>query len=153
MKHLLPTIAVCLAFAACTKNNSNTNEPTKTDLITSGPWKYEDAGADADRNGTIDLSITSSIPACVLDNTLNLSADGTGTVDEGASKCNAADPQTNAVTWSFANNESALNIGGSGVIGISGQFKILTLTATSLTLSKDTTFQGLSTAMVVKLKH
>jgi hypothetical protein len=74
-------------------------------------------------------------------------------VDAGTTKCDPSDPQSAAITWSFANNETALNIGGAGIIGISGQFKIVTLNETTLALSKDTTYQGASTALVVQLKH
>ena len=153
MKYAILTIAVCFAFASCSKDSSENNGPTKTELLTKSSWKYEDAGADADKNGTIDLSITSSIPTCVIDNFLTLSANGSGVVDEGAAKCDVNDPQTTAVTWSFANNESSLNLGGGGIIGVTGQFKIITLNESTLSLSKDTVYQGFPTSMVIKLKH
>lgn len=152
MKYIIIASVICLGFLSCEKDDSN-NTPTKTALITQSAWKYDDAGADLDKNGSIDFSFTSQIPPCVTDNTLTLRTDGTGTVDEGATKCDASDPQTTAVTWSFANNETTLNLGGGGLLGISGQMKIVTLDQTNLTLSKDTTYQGTQVAFVLKLKH
>lgn len=147
------TLTASLLLFSCKKDSATTTNPTKTELITRAAWKYDDAGADADKNGTIDISLTSQIPSCSTDNFLTLSANGTGTVDEGPTKCDPSAPQTTPLTWSFASNEGFLNLGGSGIIGIGGQFKIITLDQTTLTLSKDTTYQGVPMAMVVKLKH
>jgi hypothetical protein len=153
MKCFILTMAVCFAFISCDKDSSDNNSPTKTELITKAAWKFEDAGADADKNGTIDISLTSQLPTCLTDNTLTLSGGGSGTVDEGASKCDPSLPQSTAVTWSFASNETFLNLGGSGLLGITGQFKIVTLTDVNLALSKDTTLQGFQSSFVIKLKH
>jgi hypothetical protein len=151
MKYFILTIAVCFVFGACEKDSSDS--PTKTELITKSAWKFDDAGADADKNGTVDISFASQLPSCLTDNSLTLSADGSGMVDEGAAKCDLSLPQTTAVTWSFSNNETSLNLGGSGLLGITGQFKIVTLNDANLALSKDTTFQGFQSSFVIKLKH
>jgi hypothetical protein len=154
MKFFIPTIIVCLVFISCDKDDSdNNNTPTKTELITKSAWKFDDAGADADKNGSIDISFASQLPACLTDNTLTLSAGGSGTVDEGTTKCDPSLPQTTPVTWNFVSNETFLNLGGGGLLGITGQFKIVTLTDANLALSKDTTFQGLQSSFVIKLKH
>jgi hypothetical protein len=139
-------------FIACDKNDSSPAADAKTTLITSSSWKYENAGVDGDRNGSIDLPLPAALPACLRDNTLTLSANGTGTVDEGPSKCDPAAPQSTPATWSFASNQTMLNLGGSG-IGVSGQLKIVELSATNLTLSKDTSFAGFPVAIIVQLKH
>ncbi|HEU4634279.1 MAG TPA: hypothetical protein VFS22_09855 [Flavisolibacter sp.] len=153
MKLFILAMAVCIVFISCDKDSSDNNGPTKTELITKASWKFEDAGADATKDGSIDISFASQLPTCLTDNTLTLSAGGSGTVDEGTSKCDPSIPQSTAVTWSFANNESFLNLGGGGLLGITGQFKIVTLTDASLALSKDTTLQGLQSSFIIKLKH
>jgi hypothetical protein len=152
MKHFILVTSISFVFLSCKKDDSSSNAQTKTDLITKSSWKYEDAGADADRNGTIDISLSSQIPSCLKDNILTLTANGSGTVDEGADVC-ASVPQTTPVTWSFDNNETYLNLGGGGLLGITGQFKIVTLNDVNLALSKDTTLQGLQSSFVIKLKH
>jgi hypothetical protein len=153
MKLYILTMAVCFAFLSCDKDSPDDDGATKTELITSSAWKFEDAGADPDKNGSIDISLASQLPACLTDNTLTLSAGGSGTVDEGAAKCDPSVPQSTPVTWSFAGNETLLNIGGGGLLGITGQFKIVTLTSANLALSKDTTLQGLQSSFVIRLKH
>ena len=151
MKHTFLFLAGSLVFAACSKNEKNA---TKTELITASPWKYDNAGMDANKDGSIDFSITSQLQACMTDNTLKLNTDGTGMVDEGPTKCDPSAPQSLAVTWSFTSDEANLNLGGGGLFGLSGQFKILTLNATTLKLSKDTTVAPFgAVALVVQLKH
>ncbi|HVG40475.1 MAG TPA: hypothetical protein VM888_02595 [Chitinophagaceae bacterium] len=155
MKH---TILICLSFClfvvSCKKNDTK-SEPTKTEIITQASWKYDNAGIDADRNGSIDFPPPSGILLpCVIDNTLTLSSNGTGLVDEGSTKCATTDLQSVPITWSFADNETALKIGGGSLLGVSGQFKILELSTTKLSLSKDTTVPILGTvALIAILKH
>ena len=153
MKYLTLAICISLFLMSCKKDSSTTNNSTKTDLITKSSWKYQDAGADLDKNGTIDLSITSQLQACETDNTLTLRADGTGTLDEGATKCDPNDPPTSDVSWSFSNNETSLNFNGAGILGVSGQFKLLSLTDTQLSFSKDTTLNGTAISLLIQLKH
>ena len=153
MKFFILTMTVCFVFISCDKDSTDDNTPTKTELITRSAWKFEDAGADANKDGTIDISLASQLPACLTDNTLSFSAGGGGTVDEGADKCDPSLPQSTPITWSFAGNETLLNLGGGGLLGITGQFKIVTLTEVNLALSKDTTLQGFQSSFVIKLKH
>jgi hypothetical protein len=136
---------------SCKKDS--TTSATKTDLITKSAWKYQDAGADMDKNGTIDLSISSQLQDCEKDNTLTLRADGTGTLDEGATKCDPSDPQSSNVNWNFSNNETFINFTGTGILGISGQFKLLSLTETTLSFSKDTTLSGTPISLLIQLQH
>jgi hypothetical protein len=151
MKFCILTISFSIFLFSCKKDNTTT--ATKTDLITKSAWKYQDAGADMDKNGTIDLSISSQLQDCEKDNTLTLRADGTGTLDEGSTKCDPSDPQSSNVNWNFSNNESFLNFTGARILGISGQFKIVSLNETSLSFSKDTTLNGTAISLLIKLQH
>ena len=155
MKYVALTIMIGFCFLSCKKDSSENNGPTKTELLTSSAWKYESGGADVDKNGSIDLSLEAigTIPPCILDNSATFNADGTGINDEGATKCDPSLPQTTSFNWSFANNETALNISGNGFAGISGQFKITTLSTTRLTIAKDTTVNSIPATLIVNLKH
>lgn len=155
MKYVALTMMLGFCFLSCKKDSSENNGPTKTELLTSSAWKYESGGVDVDKNGSIDLSLETLglAPACLLDNSATFNADGTGINDEGATKCDPSLPQTTPFNWSFANNETALNISGNGFAGISGQFKITTLTSTRLTIAKDTTMNNMSGTLIVNLKH
>ena len=152
-KLFLLTIA-SLAFFSCKKDDSSSSGGTsKTTFVSQQSWKFNNAGLDPDKNGTIDLDVSSQIPAYVTDNTISFSTNGSGTVDEGASKNNSADPQTIPFTWNFASNETLININGAAIAGKGGQFKILTLNGTQFSLSKDTVVLGTQTAFIVNLKH
>ena len=153
MKNKLFLAIFVIAFFACKKKDSDSSGSNKTTLATQQSWKFNNAGADPDKNGTIDLDISSQIPACVTDNSISFSTNGSGVVDEGTNKCNTSDPQTLPFTWSFASNETMININGSAIAGKGGQFKIISLTSTQFTLSKDTVLLGTQTAFIVNLKH
>ncbi|MGZ5286235.1 MAG: hypothetical protein ACXWB9_03575 [Flavisolibacter sp.] len=149
-------ISILLAFflISCDKEENDPPAPTNTDHISSSQWQYENGGVDGDKNGTIDLNLsTVGIPDCVLDNKATFNANGSGVADEGATKCDAAHPQTTAFNWNFSNNETTLNIAGSGLFGIGGQFTVTELNANRLSLRKDTTMMGQSVWMVVQFKH
>jgi len=152
---LLICLSFCFAFLGCQKDNSKSSAPTKTELITKSSWKYDNAGIDLDRNGVIDIPPPAgTLEACDTDNFLLLAANGTGTVDEGPTKCVAGFPQSAPLTWSFSSNETVLNLNGGGVLGINGQFKILELTDIKLSLSKDTTIPFVGpVALIANLKH
>lgn len=158
MKYFAPLLL--LFIISCKKSsNNNDNTPSRTTLITTQSWQYENGGIDQDRNGTIDITLeaTGQAQPCLLDNTGTFRSDGTGTADEGATKCNPASPQTNTFTWAFANNETTLNITGSGLFGQGGSFAIKGLTTTRLTLAKDTTLTvggtPFNASFLVNLKH
>jgi hypothetical protein len=161
MKYILSTVCLCFLFA-CGKDDNNDPPkppaPTKTEMITSSSWKYESGGVDQDKNGTVDITFaaTGLLQPCTLDNTAMFNSGGTGTTDEGLTKCNVNAPQTAPFAWTFANSENSLNIAGS-VVGLGGQFTIQALSATKLTLSKDTTisFGGspANIALIVSLQH
>lgn len=150
---VLLSVVTIIAFG-CKKDSSESSEETKTDIITKSSWKYDNAGGDLDRNGSIDTPLPSSLlQPCLTDNFIVFQANGTATIDEGPTKCDPLLAQTTDATWSFSNNETTLNLSGSGLVGLSGQFKILLLNTTQLHLSKDTTVTGIPLALVVQLKH
>lgn len=70
---------------------------TKTELISQGSWKFKSA--------TVGGSAY-SIPACQQDNIYTFLAGGTGSMDEGATKCNVGDPSPVLFTWTFKLSET-----------------------------------------------
>jgi hypothetical protein len=156
---LLCLLAFSALWISCSKKSDpDPAQPTKTDHITASAWVYDNAGIDQDKNGTIDLPLSviapSVIPTCVTDNKITFSRNNTGSTDEGPLKCNTTDPQTSGFNWSFADNEANLNISNNISALLNGKSKIVTLTATNFTLSRDTTIPFLNNvALVVSLKH
>jgi hypothetical protein len=149
--------SILFSLLACNKNSDPVATLTKTDLISASAWNYENAGIDNDRNGTIDVPLSSLAPSlvqtCKTDNLLTYKKDNTGITDEGATKCNSTDPQTSAFNWSFADNEININISNSIFSLVNGKSKVVTLTSTNFSLSRDTILLGTPYSMVVNLKH
>lgn len=120
---------ICIStilFTACTSKEI-TPPPSNTDHITKSPWKFDKA-----MSGGADVS--GFVNACYKDNTMTFLANGTGSLDEGATKCNAGDPQTVNFTWNFTNNGGTLNVTGGIFAGQSGSFTVITLNETQLVL-------------------
>lgn len=147
----LQALAFFMLVVSC---NKKSDPPSKTENISAAAWTYDNAGVDGDKNGTIDFALTaSSIPACRIDNSLTFKRDNSGTTDEGATKCNAADLQVSAFAWGFADNETNINVSGNVFPLLNGKFKILALTATNFSLTRDTVISSQNVAVIVNLKH
>ena len=146
-------------FTGCEKDNDddNNNQPkTKTELISASVWKFDNAKIDADNNGIGDLDLPAGIITdCQKDNTLSFNANGSGVMDEGATKCDAADPQTTNFTWNFNGTETQVNFTAAIFTGFGGDFKLISLTETELKLSKAVTVPGAPTPVTViaSFKH
>jgi hypothetical protein len=139
-----------LIIAALSCKKSSGSSKSHTTYLTQSSWKIQSLGVDANKDGTVDYDITSSLPACQLDNIYTFKSDGTGTTDEGATKCNSTDPQTTPFTWAFKSNETIL----SGNFGISnGDANIATLNDTNFVLWRDSTYSGNPVRIYLTLKH
>jgi hypothetical protein len=130
---------------SCKKDNATTPK-TKTELITSGSWKI-------DKVTLSGIDYTSMIETCQKDNSISFQANGTGSWDEGPTKCDNADPQTNPFTWDFQSNETLLHISDNVLTGTDDTLTILTLTDSQLILSEDVDLGGTTQTIVVTFKH
>jgi hypothetical protein len=138
---------VCAAslLLACNKSGSDTPK-TNTELIAQSSWKFDHAMV-----GGSDVS--SLIQACQKDNVLSFSSMLTGSVDEGATKCNSGDPQQNPFTWNFASNETILHISTVLFTGGSSDFTLVTLSDTQLVVSQNVNIAGTSQNAVISFIH
>jgi hypothetical protein len=128
MNKLILLVIVCftvLSFSSCDKNDSP--PPSNTDHITRSAWKFDKA-----MSGSTDVS--GFVNACYKDNVMTFLATGSGTLDEGASKCNSGDPQTVNFTWNFTNNGNTLNVTAGIFAGQSGAFKVISINETQMIL-------------------
>ena len=140
-------LSMSLLFAACSKSDSNNTSKTKTQLITQASWKFSTATV----NGT---DVSSLINSCQKDNVLTFSSTGgTGTLDEGPTKCNTGDPQTQNFTWSFTNNEGTLHVSQVFFTGGSSDFTIVSLTDTQLVVSQMVNVSGTMQTAVITFTH
>lgn len=159
-KHLFSFAIMATIFVtvlpACSKDDDDDPTPagTKTELLVKSTWKFEKAEA------SIIGDVSSQLEPCLKDNLLIFAAasssavSGTGTVDEGATKCDPTDPQTGSFTWELINNGTVLR---SSVIlfpGGSNDFNIVSLNATNLVLSQQMAIDPYpATTITVTLKH
>lgn len=101
------TLAViaAIAFAGCKKNDDDSTPKSKKELLTTGSWimtDYIQAGT----------STWADMESCEKDDYFTFKTDGKGTFDEGPTKCDPSDPQTETVTWSMSTDETKLTIDG-----------------------------------------
>jgi hypothetical protein len=120
-KNVLLTSGLAIfALVSCKKDNG----PNKTQLLTSGSWRFIAYQTTNISTGATYDNYTSS-PACSKDNEYSFSEAGVHEYTEGATKCNAADPQLiYFASWKFIKNETAIEItAGSQRL----EFEIITL--------------------------
>lgn len=139
MKLTKGIILIAIAFFAIASCKESTDDETptaktKTELITSGSWIVSDMLV----NGT---SFFALMDACSKDDFMTFKTNGTVITDEGATKCDAADPQTSSDNWSFSTDEKKITIDGD--LG-----DLTTLTATDMVV----TMMDSTDVIVLKLK-
>ena len=143
-------IAASLIFSivlpACDEDPPDPPAKTKTELISASSWKFDNA-----KVGGNDVS--AFLKVCEKDNILVFNANGSGTIDEGATKCNAGDPQSRPFTWAFLTNETLIQINTALFAGGTGNITLITLTETQLVGSQDITVNNSTQTAVVTFKH
>jgi hypothetical protein len=111
LKSILSLCSIVFILNACSKKD----EPaavTKTTLI-SKSWLLTAATVTPAINGQTNLLAGST--TCDLDDLYVFVSNGNYTLEEGATKCNASDPQIyERGTWRFLNNETQLETTATG---------------------------------------
>ncbi|RYY14646.1 MAG: hypothetical protein EOO04_29900 [Chitinophagaceae bacterium] len=157
MKRMLqfPVMAVFLVtslFVSCKKDDDGPK--SNTEKLALAPWKYDKVMVDQDNNGTGDVPGDTQVEDCDKDNLITFKANGTGNIDAGADKCDPQDPQQTAFTWTFKNNETIINFPTAIVEGVDGDVKLISLTESSMVVSKSIDFPPFgSISIILTLKH
>jgi len=115
----------CLFFSNCNKNDNP--PPSRSDFIVTAPWKFDKAMS----NGA---DVSGFLSTCYKDNIITFTANGNGTFDEGASKCNSGDPQTTNFTWNLTGNGTILFVSAGIIAGQSGSFPVIALDDSQMVL-------------------
>jgi hypothetical protein len=126
-----------LTFVACNKDDDNNDTGATTiDLLASGTWKIDTIGFDGNKDGIIDEEVPGGLGECQLDNTITFNKDSaTGVFDEGALKCDSADPQT--VNFGYQlKGDTVINFTGDLPAELQGDVNIQSLTNTEFIMSK-----------------
>lgn len=142
--HLAIVLFTITVLVSCDKNDSPPK--SNTDYIIQGSWKFEKATS----SGT---DVSGFLPTCHKDNIMTFLANGSGTFDEGPTKCNSGDPQTTNFTWNFTNNGGTLNVNAPIFAGQSGAFKVVTLNDTQMVLEGTITTSSGTVTGQIYFKH
>jgi hypothetical protein len=110
---ILLTCCTAFIFFACKKDDKT---KTKAELLANGSWHVTaytvDPPIDWDGDGTDESDVYPVIEPCIKDDHTTFFADGTGELNEGATKCNQNDPQTVPLTWDLDQTETHLTVQG-----------------------------------------
>lgn len=145
MKKLTLLFILPAFFLSCGKDDGATAK-TRTELLCQASWKFSAATV-----GGSDVS--GLLQPCQKDNIVKCNTNGSGTLDEGAVKCNGADPQTTSLTWSFQSGETQLQVSTILFTGGSNLYNIVTLNETQLVMSQNITVGGSAQNAVVTFVH
>ena len=128
---------ITLGIMACNKKNDSpvNNNPSKTEMLTSGTWKITSFKEDEDGNGSYETENFPLLPSCLSDNYYTFKTNGQMEMNENTIKCDPADPQTETTTWQFTQNETRLTFYGD-------EYIIDALTNTTLRIKDDLTTYG-----------
>lgn len=102
-------IAFIVCLFACKKKDSD-KPLTKADFLTTGSWKLVAVVSDEDGDAVYETNTFADFETCYTDNIWTFHSNGTLTMDEGNSKCDVNDPQSNETDWKLTNNETTLVI-------------------------------------------
>jgi hypothetical protein len=130
-KILFATLILSSLFIGCSKDDTDdVKQPTKTELLTAHYWQVTALTIDPPLSigGTQISDFYAQLDNCTKDNLEKYNTNNTVTYDEGPTKCDPADPQTQTSPWSFNSDETILTIDGES-------YKVLTLTSTQLKMS------------------
>jgi hypothetical protein len=104
MKKLFSTVLVlatiCLSFTNCSPEEKPT-EPNNAYLLTKTPWKFENAGVDLNKDGTVDVG---DLEPCQTDDLVTFFKNNTATLDPKEQKCEPDEVIEN-VKWSWRDAE------------------------------------------------
>lgn len=123
MKNFFKTSAILfisislLSITSCKKDDDDDSKPAASEKskLTNKNFKLTDAAITL--NGTA-IFTYADLDACSKDDLTKFLDDLTGTIDEGPTKCDPADPQQTSFTWSLVSNDKQLRIDDTGDITV-----------------------------------
>ena len=136
---------LCLAIFAlllvqCSKDDDPPPPKTPAELIL-GSWSITGDNINPAYDigtGTPISDLFPTYTACELDDIITFKVNSEGEFSEGATKCNAADPQSTPFLWTLTNNNTKLNISALA------EFTIVQLDATTLKISDSFVDSGIT---------
>ena len=128
----LVAVALGCTLLGCSKKEDAT--PSKTELLTNKNWVVTafTVSPGVSVGGTTITDVYAQTPACSRDDISRFETPNVFKDDEGASKCNATDPQTITGTWVFNSDQTVLTVTENGS---AQSFNISSLTSNQMVLT------------------
>lgn len=131
---IVALLSITLLLSSCSKDEEDTPTPapTKKEKLIGNNWVVTaysvEPAIDIDQNGTQENNLMPYLPACNLDDFIDLNENNSYTAEEGASKCDPNDPQVYETgDWSFNSDETFIVFSPDGQA--SYEYSIVSLTA------------------------
>ena len=144
-KTFKPLLILMTLTVAITMGCKKDKEQTRMDLLTNGQWKVISftvtPPVDLDGDGDVDSDAYALMDACERDDYFIFKRDGKYEINEGATKCDASDPQTEVLDWSFVNDEKELIMDGDRLTIHELSGSRLRLSGSVFGVTADVTFQ------------
>ncbi len=133
MKKLSFLLLVAASLGACKKNDDVA--PSRIEMLTAKNWRVSaETVTVAYNNKTTTTDAYAAMKACERDDFTKFNVNKTYTDDQGPSKCDPSDPQTNSGNWDFNGDQTKLTIADPAHPSNLTSFDIVTLSATTLHL-------------------
>lgn len=159
MKQQFKTLAVFLLSSmllfSCSKDDAKSGAKSKTDLLTSAPWKMAaytiNPAYDWEGTGVKITDIFATLRACDKDDQFIFKANGEVIEDPKSSCSDFGGGDIETLNWKFTNNETGLTIIYNP--GEESSYKIVELTTTTLKLSVSYIEDGVNYTDVTTYTH
>ena len=140
-----------VGIVSCKKDRDDIGSKTKTELLTTGTWKYTSCiispAYDYYGNGNAVTDIFAIMQPCEKDDFEEFHTNGIWEYNEGPTKCDPSNPQIiYSEPWSFTANETKVIVGGV-------ECTILELTETTLKLRYSFEDAGVTYTEVDTYRH
>jgi hypothetical protein len=137
-----------LVFTNCKKDKKDPEPepvvvpPTNSEKLTNKNFRLTASTVDPAFNDgtTLITDVYAQMDACEKDDILRFNTNGTGTNDEGATKCDPDDPQTESFNWVFSTDEKVITVTPTG--GTPYSFTVLINDGTTLKVTETMTLGG-----------
>ena len=142
MKYFFLLALGVVALGACKKDSEPApGSSSRTDLLTAKNWRLSAYTSTYTAGGvSVPTDEFAAMSACERDNFAKFSANKSVVFDEGATKCDPTDPQTETGSWDFNGDQTKLTIPVPQLGGTPLPLDIVDLSATTLHLRYSYTY-------------
>lgn len=110
VRKTISSILILVVFLSCKGDDEPVNQKEK--MLTGKNWRLIAAESDPPilAAGQNISDVYAVMPACAKDDLTKFDSDGSVVFDEGPSKCESTDPQTETSDWSFNSDKTSITV-------------------------------------------